>query len=80
MLGETSPLKLGVPCGFDDMGIMYCIYYLLRKFLPTGHIDDPNILIIKCIGKEQDVKVTLNIAVYTTVTQINIAIGFQVDR
>ena len=79
MFGNTSALKLCVPCGFDNAVIVNSINHFLWKLLTTGKVNTLHVIIIKSIGKQQNMEIALNVAMHTTIRQINIAERLNVD-
>ena len=57
---------------------MYCIDYFLRQFLTACQIHHTHFLIVKCVGEKQDMKVSLNVAVHTTASEVYIRVRFQI--
>ena len=76
---QTAPLELCVPCGLNDVVIEDCICHSLRQFFTASQIDNLNILIIKSVGKQENVKVSFNIPIHSACAQIHITEGFQID-
>ena len=55
------------------------IHDLCRELLSTGHIHAFCLFIVKGICEQQNMEISLDIAVHTAVRKVDIRIGFKVD-
>ena len=58
---------------------MYCIDYFQRQFLTACHVHHTHFFIIECVGEQQDMKVSLDLAIHTAASEVYIGIRLKVD-
>ena len=68
VMADTGTFKLRVPGGLDDLRVIDGSQHLLRDLLTLSHIHHRDLLIIKGIGKDQDVEIPLYIPIQPTFT------------
>ena len=57
---------------------MQSVHDFRWELLPAGHIYTLCFFIVKGICEQQDMEISLNIAVHAAVREVNIAVGFQI--